>query len=148
MHVRAFTALGVSLQAVSQARSRRDLPRSDRPDPTSRRNLDDNARASPRLTLQGELKAVPAPNTSEGRTAKKGIDRQLITSAQGESNSAQTVASTIVANAGNMTQVVAALAALPDYQTLKATTQQTLTLSATGSLASAFKSEQDCKHLG
>jgi hypothetical protein len=44
--------------------------------------------------------------------------------------------------------VVAALASLPDYQTLEATTQQTLTLSAGGSLASAFKSEQACKHLG
>jgi hypothetical protein len=93
------------------------------------------------------IKAIPAPNTSEGRAAKKEIDRQLIPSAQGESNSAKTVASTIVAN-GSMTQVVAALAALPDYQTLKATTQQTLTLSAGGSLASAFKSERACKHLG
>jgi hypothetical protein len=44
--------------------------------------------------------------------------------------------------------VVAGLAALPDYRTLKATTQQTLTLSAGGSLGSAFKSERACKHLG
>jgi hypothetical protein len=94
-----------------------------------------------------QLKAISAPNTSEGRAAKTEIDRQLITSAQGESNSTKTVASTIVAN-GSTTQVVAALAALPDYQTLKATTQQTLTLSAGGSLASAFKSERTCKHLG
>jgi hypothetical protein len=94
-----------------------------------------------------QIKAIPPPNTSEGRAAKKEIDRQLITSARGESNSAKTVASTIVAN-GSTTQVVAALASLPEYQTLKATTQQTLTLSAGGSLASAFKSEQACKHLG
>jgi hypothetical protein len=94
-----------------------------------------------------QIKAIPAPNTSEGRATKKEIDRQLIPSAQGESTSAKTVASTIAAN-GSMTQVVAALAALPDYQTLKATTQQTLTLSAGGSLASAFKSERACKHLG
>lgn len=93
------------------------------------------------------IKAVRAPNTSEGRAAKKDIDRQLITSAQGESNSAKTVVSTILANANNVTQVVEALAALPDYQTLKATTEQTLTLSARGSLASAFKSEPSCKQL-
>lgn len=94
------------------------------------------------------IKAVPAPNTAEERAAKKDIDRQLITSAQAESNSAKTVASTIVANANNVTQVVAALSALPDYRALKATTQQTLTLSAQGSLASAFKSEPSCKQLG
>ena len=94
-----------------------------------------------------QIKAVPAPNSSEGRAAKREIDGQLITSAQGESSSAKTVASTIGAK-GSMTQLAGALAALPDFQTLKATAQQTLTLSASGSLASAFKSEQACKHLG
>jgi hypothetical protein len=94
-----------------------------------------------------QLRALPAPNTSEGRAAKKDIDRRLIASAQGESNSARTVASTIVAN-GGMTQLVAALAALPDYRTLRATTQQTLTVGATGSLADAFENEQSCMHIG
>jgi hypothetical protein len=94
-----------------------------------------------------QIKAIPAPNTSDGRAAKREIDRQVIPSAQAESKSAKTVASTIVAN-GSMTGMVGALAALPDYRTLRAKTRQTLTLSAGGSLASSFKSEQACKHLG
>ena len=96
--------------------------------------------------LVSQIKAVPAPNTSEGRAAGE-VDRQLITGAQAQSDSAKTVASTIAAN-GSMTQVVAALAALPDYETLKATTQQTLTLGADGTLAPVFESEQACSKLG
>ena len=80
-------------------------------------------------------------------TTKASIDGQLVTSARGESNSAKAVASTILAN-GSTTELVGALAALPDFQTLKATTQQTLALGAHGSLASAFKSAQTCKKLG
>lgn len=94
-----------------------------------------------------QLGAVPAPNTSEGRAAKREIDGQLIPSARGESTAAKTVVSTIDAG-GGMTQLAAALATLPDYRTLKAKTQQTLTLGASGSLASAFKSEPACKRLG
>lgn len=96
-----------------------------------------------------QIKAVPAPNTSEGRAAKKEIDQQLVPRAQGEIASAQTVASTLAAN-GSKTQVAEELAALPDFQTLKATAQSTLTSlqSTGGSLASAFKSEQSCKQVG
>jgi hypothetical protein len=47
-----------------------------------------------------------------------------------------------------MTQVVAELAALPDYETLKVTTRQTLSLGADGTLAPVFDSERACSKLG
>lgn len=95
------------------------------------------------------IKALPAPNTSEGRAAKSKIDQSpLISGAQGEIASARAVAS-ILAN-GSMTQVIGSLAALPDFQTLKTTAQSTRTYleMGGGSLASTFKSEPACKQLG
>jgi hypothetical protein len=99
--------------------------------------------------LVSQIKAVPAPNTSQGREAREAreVDRELITGAQAQSDYAEKVTSTIAAN-GSMTQVVAELAALPDYETLNATTQQTLSLGADGTLAPVFDSEQACSKLG
>ena len=93
-----------------------------------------------------QLKAVPRPNGSKGREAIN-VDRQLISAAQTQSESANTIAATILSN-GSMAQVVAALAALPDYRVLKTTTQQTLSLGADGTLAPVFESQKTCNALG
>jgi hypothetical protein len=96
-----------------------------------------------------QIKAVPAPNTSEGRAAKTKID-QLVTAAQAESASAKTVASTFNASPTYSQLGSAFSALLPGLQSLGPTAQSTLTSlqSTGGSLASAFKSEPTCKQLG
>ena len=97
------------------------------------------------------IKAVPAPNTSEGRAAKRKIDQSpLIPGAQGEIASAKAVESTVAAARNSTGAFEAALGGWPDFQTLKPTALSTLTFlqSGTGSLASAFKTEPPCKQLG
>jgi hypothetical protein len=100
-------------------------------------------------TLISQIKAVPPPNTSEGQTAKKQIN-QLASQIQTTSAAVKSAASKLPANA-TVTQMVSALATLvPQFQTLQSTAQSTVTAvqSASGSLASAFKSERACKQLG
>jgi hypothetical protein len=99
--------------------------------------------------LISQIKAAPAPNTSEGQTAKKQID-QLATQVQAMSAAVKSAASKLPANA-TVAQIVSELSKLtPQFQTLKSTAQSTVkTLqSAGGSLASAFRSERACKQLG
>jgi hypothetical protein len=97
------------------------------------------------------IKAVPAPDTSEARAAKRKIDQSpLIPGAQGVIGSAKTVESTI-ATARNSTAVFnAAVGGWPDFQTLRPTGQSLLMFlqSGGGSLASAFKTQPACKQLG
>jgi hypothetical protein len=100
-------------------------------------------------TFVSQIKAVPAPKTSEGKTAKQGID-QLTMSARGASAAVQTAVSSVPANA-SITQMMSALVTvLPEFQTLKDTTRSELTAlrSGGGSLADAFKSERACQQLG
>jgi hypothetical protein len=99
--------------------------------------------------LVSQIKAVPAPNSSEGQTAKEQIDR-LATQIQSTSASVKSAASKLPANA-TLAQMVSELSnLLPQFQNLKNSAQSTLkTLqSAGGSLADAFKSERACKELG
>lgn len=99
--------------------------------------------------LVSQIKAVPAPNTSEGQTAKKQIE-QLAAQIQSTSAAVKAAASTLPANA-TLAQMVSALSKLvPQFQTLQSSAQSTLkTLqSAGGSLADAFKSEPACQKLG
>jgi hypothetical protein len=98
--------------------------------------------------LISQVKAVPAPNTSEGQSAKKQID-QLATQVQATSTAVKSAASKLPANA-TVAQVVSELSNLePQFQTLKSSAQSTVTTiqSAGGSLADAFKSETACKQL-
>jgi hypothetical protein len=99
--------------------------------------------------LVSQIKAVPAPNTSEGQSAKKQID-QLATQVQATSAAVKSAASKLPANA-TVAQVVSELSKLvPQFQTLQSNAQSTLKSiqSAGGSLADAFKSERACKQLG
>ena len=109
--------------------------------------LKDSQTANRRLVSQ--LRAAPAPRTPEGRAAKEELDR-LVTETQAANGSAETVVSTLSANA-SATQLAASLVEiLPEFQTLRTTAQSTLTSlrSAGGALASAFKSEPACGKLG
>jgi hypothetical protein len=99
--------------------------------------------------LVSQIKAVPAPNTSEGQTAKKQID-QLAAQVQATSAAVKSAASKLPANA-TVAQMVSELSKLvPQFQTLKSSAQSTLKTieSAGGSLADAFKSERACRKLG
>lgn len=99
--------------------------------------------------LVSQIKALPAPNTSEGKTAKQQID-ELATQVKTTSAAVKSAASKLPANA-SLTQMISALSSLvPQFHTLESTAQSTLTSlqSAGGSLASAFKSERACKQLG
>lgn len=101
------------------------------------------------MRFVSHIKAIPAPNTSEGRMAKRKIDQSpLIPGAQGEIATAKTISSTVAA-ATNTVEVFGALGALPEFRDMKTTAQSMLTFlqSGGGSLASAFKSERSCKRL-
>lgn len=96
-----------------------------------------------------QVKAVPAPNTSEGQTAKKQID-ELAAQVQTTRAAVKSAASKLPANA-TVAQIASELSKLvPQFQTLKSNAQSTIKTieSAGGSLADAFKSERACKQLG
>ena len=98
--------------------------------------------------LISQIKALPHPNTSEGKTAKKQID-QLVTQVQATSAAVKSAASNLPANP-TVTQIVSELSTLvPQFQTLTSTAQSALTTvqNAGGSLADAFKNERACKQL-
>ena len=100
-------------------------------------------------TMIKQIKAVPAPNTSDGQTAKKQLD-QLTSDVETTSAAVKSAASGLPANA-SVAQIGLALAGLvPQFQTLKDSAQSAVTAlkDAGGSLADAFKSENACKQLG
>jgi hypothetical protein len=100
-------------------------------------------------TLISQIKAVPAPNTSEGQTAKKEISK-LAAQVQATSTAVKSAASKLPANP-TLAQIVSSLSKLvPEFQTLKSSAQSTVKSieSAGGSLSSAFKSEKACRQLG
>jgi hypothetical protein len=100
-------------------------------------------------TMISQIKAAPAPNTSEGQAAKKQID-QLASEVQATSAAVKSAASRLPAHA-TVAQIASALSSLvPQFQTLKSSAQSTVKSieNAGGSLASAFKSEKACQQLG
>jgi hypothetical protein len=99
--------------------------------------------------LVSQIKAVPAPNTSQGQAAKKQID-QLASQVEATTAAAKSTAEKIPANA-TARQAVAALATLaPQLNTLASSARSTVKAveGAGGSLASAFESSRACKNLG
>lgn len=100
-------------------------------------------------TLVSEIKAVPAPDTSEGQAAKQQVD-QLSADVTTTVNSAKSTVAEIPSDASAAT-IGAALAGLaPQVKSLASTAQTTVTSlkDAGGSLASAFKSADSCQSLG
>ena len=103
--------------------------------------------ATKQLTTQ--IKAVPPPDSSEGKAAKQQLD-QLTTDIDNTVNAAQTALAQIQANpsAAAISAAVATLA--PQVQSLANETKSAVdTLKSAGSsLGSAFKSADSCKSLG
>jgi hypothetical protein len=99
--------------------------------------------------LATQIKAVPAPNTSDGQAAKQQVN-QVLTQATSTLDSAKSAGASVPADA-SAGAIAAALAPLaPQIQSLVSTAQDTLKSlqTAKGSLGSAFKSESSCKNLG
>jgi hypothetical protein len=100
-------------------------------------------------TLVTQIKAVPAPNSSQGQAANQQLD-QLTTDINNTIDAAQTAITQIQANpsAATTRAIVATLA--PQVQSLASETNSAISSlkGAGGSLASAFKSTDSCKSLG
>jgi ABC-type glycerol-3-phosphate transport system substrate-binding protein len=98
--------------------------------------------------LVSQIKAVPPPNTSDGKAAKQQLD-QLSTQVNTTITNAQSAVSQIPANASAVEVASALIPLAPQVQSLATSAQTTLKSlqSAKGSLASAFKSTSSCKNL-
>ena len=99
--------------------------------------------------LVTQIKAVPPPNTSDGKAAKQQLD-QLSTDVNTTITKAQSAVSQIPANASAVEVASALIPLAPQVQSLAASAQTTVKSlqTAKGSLASAFKSTSSCKNLG
>ena len=100
-------------------------------------------------TLVTEIKAVPAPDTSEGQAAKQQLD-QLTTDIDSTADAAKAALTQLQADpsAGTMSILIAAIT--PQIQNLANETKTAISTlkSAGGDLASAFKSTDSCQSLG
>lgn len=98
--------------------------------------------------LVSEIKAVPAPNTSDGKDAKKKVNG-LVTQVQSTTAAAQSALAGLPANA-SLAQIVSALSALAPQLTALTTGAQSTVSSlqqAGSSLSKAFESTSACKKL-
>jgi ElaB/YqjD/DUF883 family membrane-anchored ribosome-binding protein len=100
-------------------------------------------------TLVNEIKAVPPPNTSQGKAAKQQLD-QLASNIEKTVNAAKTSLSKLKGNASVATISAAVTTLAPQVQGLANQTKSVISTlkSAGGSLGKAFKSTDSCKSLG
>jgi hypothetical protein len=100
-------------------------------------------------TLTTEIKAVPAPNSSEGKAAKQQLD-QLSTDITTTISSAKSAVDQLQGNASVATITAAVATLAPQVKDLatEATSAISTLKSAGGSLGSAFKNTSSCKSLG
>ena len=99
-------------------------------------------------SLVTEIKAVPAPNTSEGKDAKKKVNN-LVTQVQGTAGATKAALANLPANA-SLAQIVSALSSLAPQLSALATGAQSTRSSlqqAGGSLSKAFESSSACRKL-
>ena len=99
--------------------------------------------------LVSQIKAVPPPNTSDGKAAKQQLD-QLSTEVNTTITKAQSAVAAIPADASAVEVASALIPLAPQVQSLATSAQSTVKSlqTAKGSLASAFKSTSSCKNLG
>lgn len=99
--------------------------------------------------LVTKIKAVPAPNTSEGQAAKQQLD-QLSTDISTTIDAANSAISAIPSDASAATITATLVALAPQVQSLANETKSAMSSlkSAGGSLASAFKDTSSCQNLG
>lgn len=99
--------------------------------------------------LVTEIKAVPAPNTSQGQAAKQQLD-QLSTDISTTIDAANSAISGIPSDASAATISATLVALAPQVQSLATETKSAISSlkTAAGSLASAFKDTSSCQNLG
>lgn len=100
-------------------------------------------------TMVTQIKAVPPPNTSEGKAAKQQLD-QLTTDVNSTVEAAKSAATQLEGNASASSIATAVAALAPQVKSLANEAQSAFeTLkNAGGSLGSAFKNTDSCKNLG
>ena len=98
--------------------------------------------------LATQIKAVPAPNTSDGQAAKQQLD-QLSTDVTTTISSAKTAVAQIPSGASAGQIAVALIPLKPQVQTLLTSAQSAISSlqNRSGSLGSAFKSTASCQSL-
>ena len=99
-------------------------------------------------TLATQIKAVPAPNTSDGQAAKQQLD-QLSTDVTTTISSAKTAVAQIPSGASAGQITLALIPLKPQVQTLLTSAQSAISSlqGRSGSLGSAFKSTASCQSL-
>jgi hypothetical protein len=100
-------------------------------------------------TMVSQIKAVPPPDTSEGKAAKQQLD-QLTTDLNSTVAAAKSAAGQLQENATAASIATAVAALAPQVKSLASEAKSAFdTLkSAGGSLSSAFKNTDSCKNLG
>ena len=100
-------------------------------------------------TMVTQIKAVPAPNTSEGKAAKQQLD-QLTTDVSSTVDAAKSAGAQLQGNASASSVATAVAALAPQVKSLTSEAKSAFdTLkNAGGSLASAFKNSDACQNLG
>lgn len=100
-------------------------------------------------TMVSQIKAVPPPDTSEGKAAKQQLD-QLTTDLNSAVAAAKSAAGQLQENATAASIATAVAALAPQVKSLASEAKSAFdTLkSAGGSLSSAFKNTDSCKNLG
>lgn len=99
--------------------------------------------------LTTQIKAVPAPDTSQGQAAKQQLN-QLTTDINNTINAARSAVAQIPADASAVTVAATVTTLAPQVQNLASEAKSAVSAlkSAGGSLASAFKSTDSCQNLG
>jgi len=99
--------------------------------------------------LTKQIKAVPPPDSSEGKAAKQQLD-QLTTDINSTVDAARSAFTQIQANPSSASIAAAVATLVPQVQNLANETKSALSTlkSAGSSLGSAFKSADSCKSLG
>lgn len=99
--------------------------------------------------LVTEVKAVPAPNTSEGQAAKQQLD-QLTADVSTTVDAVRSAISALPGDASVATVAATIGALAPQVKSLASETKSAIGAlkSAAGSLASAFKDTNSCQNLG
>ena len=100
-------------------------------------------------SLVTEIKALPAPNTSQGQATQQQLN-QFSTDLAATTASAETAVVALKANASAVTIAAAVVTLAPQVKSLASSAQETVSSlqSSKDALSSAFKSADSCKSLG
>jgi len=100
-------------------------------------------------SLREQIKALPPPNTEQGKTTKQQLD-QLESDLSTTVASTKTVVADLQTNSSGANVAAAVLTLAPQFKSLAATAKTTISTlqNDKGDISSAFKSAESCKSLG